>query len=295
MRFLLSTWRSEYPFIDRFASIDGRKYHYIDEGEGEQPIVCVHGNPTWSFYYRRLVAGLRSEARVLAVDHIGCGLSEKPRDYPYNLAQHTANLVEWLDKLDIQNGLLVVHDWGGAIGLGAAVARPDRIAKLLILNTAAFPPPYVPLRIAALRFPWMGSFAIRYLNGFAWPATFMTMHRHRLSENAKSGLLAPYLSAETRWAIDGFVKDIPLSRSHPTYQVLQTLESRLATLADKPTRIVWGMKDWCFRPQCKDRLLEHLPNASQRLLQDVGHYVMEDAPDEVLEETRLLLHQRSGK
>ncbi len=140
----MADWRSLYPFADHACDIGGYRYHFVDEGSGEQPIVCVHGNPTWSFYYRRIVSEFRNSQRVLAVDHIGCGLSDKPQRYPYTLQQHTQNLIQWLDHLDLEQVVMVVHDWGGAIGLGAALARPERIAKLLILNTGAFPPPYVP-------------------------------------------------------------------------------------------------------------------------------------------------------
>ncbi len=105
---------------------------------------------------------------MIAIDHIGCGWSDKPQSYPYTLAQHTANLVQFIDELDLKELVLVVHDWGGAIGLGAAVQRPDKFAKILVLNTAAFPPPYIPLRIAACRWPWIGTAAMRYGNLFAW-------------------------------------------------------------------------------------------------------------------------------
>lgn len=285
-------WRAEYPFHDRFQNIDGKKYHYVEVGEGEQTVVCVHGNPTWSFYYRSLLTGLKNEARVLAVDHIGCGLSEKPRDYPYTLRQHTDNLIAWLDAMDLRRVVMVVHDWGGAIGLGAAVARPDRVSKLLILNTAAFPPPYIPWRIAACRFPILGSIGIRYFNVFARAATRMTLHRlASLSPTAKAGLLAPYSSIEHRTAIDAFVQDIPMKRSHPTYATLEQLEKDLPKLAHLPIRLVWGMQDWCFRPECLTRFQKYFPQASVRKLEDVGHYVMEEAPSEVLEEMRLLLQQ----
>ncbi len=250
----MQNWRSEYPFTSRYALIDGRQYHYIDEGQGSSPIVCVHGNPTWSFYYRSLVSGLRDQYRVMAVDHLGCGLSEKPQRYDYSLSRHIGNLVQWIDQLDLHHITLVVHDWGGAIGMGAAIARPQRISKLMILNTAAFPPPYVPLRIAACRIPVLGSWMIRYLNAFAYPATFMAIDRlPRLSEIAKSGLLAPYDSVKNRIAIDGFVRDIPLTKSHPTYDVLAQIEQSLPVLEPKQISMVWGMKDWCFRPECLER------------------------------------------
>ena len=290
----MSDWRSQYPFQSRFCELDGFRYHYVDEGKGDQPIVCVHGNPTWSFYYRSLVSHFRDHQRILAIDHMGCGLSDKPREYPYHLQQHTSNLIRWLDQLDLQNVVMVVHDWGGAIGLGAAVARSPRIAKLLILNTGAFPPPYVPWRIAACRLPWIGSWAIRYLNAFAGTATFMAIDRlPRLSPEAKAGLLFPYDSPPHRIAIDGFVKDIPLTQKHPTHAILANLERDLPKLQALPTRMVWGMKDWCFRPNCMTRLHQSLPQAQLRELHDVGHYVMEEAAEEVREELAALLAQPS--
>lgn len=286
----MADWRSLYPFADHACDIGGYRYHFVDEGSGEQPIVCVHGNPTWSFYYRRIVSEFRGSQRVLAVDHIGCGLSDKPQRYPYTLQQHTQNLIHWLDHLDLEQVVMVVHDWGGAIGLGAALARPERVAKLLILNTGAFPPPYVPLRIAVCRLPWIGSWAIRSLNAFAGTATFMAIDRlPRLEPDVQAGLLYPYGNAHDRVAIDGFVRDIPLTSKHSTFPVLTQLGVNLHKLQAKPARIVWGMKDWCFRPDCLERFAKALPNAAIRRLTDVGHYVMEEAPEEVLEELSLLL------
>ena len=272
--------------------------HYVDEGptakgnatETAATILAVHGNPTWSFYYRSIVSRFRESARVLAVDPIGCGWSDKPQDYPYTLAQHTSNLVQFLDRLDLRDLILVVHDWGGAIGLGAAVQRPDRFAKILILNTAAFPPPYIPLRIAACRWPWIGTAAMRYGNLFARAAIWMAIDRlPRLSPTARDGLLAPYNSYKNRVAIDRFVHDIPMHPSHPTYAVLEKLEQDLSVLASKPIHFLWGMKDWCFVPPCMERLQRSFPNATRTELSDVGHYVMEEAPDEVEGALRQLL------
>jgi haloalkane dehalogenase len=294
-----SDWRSEYPFVSRWLKLpDEMRMHYIDEGPGASSVVgretatilAVHGNPTWSFYYRSLASRFRSNCRVIAIDHIGCGWSDKPQSYPYTLAQHTANLVQFIDELDLKELVLVVHDWGGAIGLGAAVQRPDKFAKILVLNTAAFPPPYIPLRIAACRWPWIGTAAMRYGNLFALAATWMAIDRlPRLSANARAGLLAPYDSYKNRVAIDRFVHDIPMNRNHPTYEVLEKLERSLPVLASKPTHFVWGMKDWCFVPSCMERLQKSFPNASRTELIDVGHYVMEEAPDEVTQCLRQLI------
>ena len=267
--------------------------HYVDEGPTDgsaASILCVHGNPTWSFYYRSIVARFRETHRVVAVDHVGCGLSDKPQQYKYTLAQHTSNLVRLIDSLDLKNVTLVVHDWGGAIGLGAAVSRTERFRNVMVLNTAAFPPPYVPRRIAACRIPLLGSWAIRYLNAFAQAAITMAIDRlPKLSDNAREGLLVPYDSPKNRVAIDGFVRDIPMTPKHSTWNVLVELERNLPKLSGLPIRFVWGMRDWCFRPECMERMNLAWPNATRRELDDVGHYVMEEASAEVLEELQKLM------
>ncbi len=272
--------------------------HYVDEGpknNSAPTILCVHGNPTWSFYYRSIVSRFSGTYRVVAVDHVGCGLSDKPQRYRYSLTQHTANLIQLIDELNLQQVTLVVHDWGGAIGLGAAVERADRFRKLMVLNTAAFPPTYIPRRIAACRIPFVGSWAIRYLNAFARAAIVMAIDRlPKLSKNARDGLLAPYDSPFNRVAIDGFVRDIPMSPKHPTWNVLMQLERDLQKLSGLPIRFVWGMRDWCFRPECMDRMNLAWPNATRRELKDVGHYVMEEAPTEVLEELEKLVVRQSS-
>ena len=271
--------------------------HYIDEGprDNSSPtILCVHGNPTWSFYYRSIVSRFSGMHRVIAVDHVGCGLSDKPQEYRYSLAHHTTNLVRLIDELNLDQVALVVHDWGGAIGLGAAVQRIDRFHKIMVLNTAAFPPPYIPRRIAACRIPLLGSWAIRYANAFARAAIFMAINRlPRLSSNAREGLLAPYDSPKNRVAIDGFVRDIPMSPKQLTWNVLMQLERDLPKLSGLPIRFVWGMRDWCFRPECMERMNLAWPDATRRELSDVGHYVMEEAPREVLEELQSLLEGKS--
>ena len=292
-------WKRLYAFEPHYLELDASlrdtraesqplRMHYLDAAPSdgrakENPcIVAVHGNPTWSFYYRSIVEHFSKTHRVLAVDHIGCGLSDKPQRYDYCLERHTENLVRLFDALELQRIVLVVHDWGGAIGLGAALKRIDKIAGIVVLNTGAFPPPYVPWRIRACRIPVLGSFAMRYLNAFALAATRMAIDRlPRLDPSVQAGLLAPYDSPSNRVGIDTFVKDIPLSRSHRTYQVLADLERQLPRLGHLPIHCVWGMKDWCFRPECLRRLQKAWPRAIAHELADVGHYVMEEAPSEV--------------
>lgn len=276
------TWRALYPFASHELLLDGVRMHYVDEGAG-RPLVMVHGNPTWSFYWRRLVAHFRTQYRVVAVDHIGCGLSDKPETYPYTLRQHTDNLVAVLDRLALSDATLVVHDWGGAIGLGAAVARPDRFRSFVLFNTGAFPPPYIPWRIRACRIPWLGRWGVRRLNLFARAALRMAVAKpERMTAAVRAGLLAPYDSWEHRVAIDQFVQDIPSSPRHPTWATLEALERALPSLAPRPCQMIWGMRDWCFRPDCLDRLLRSFPQAEAHRFADASHYVVEDAHERII-------------
>lgn len=292
---MAESWRELYPFQSRMYDLEPgrseRRIHYVDEGAGS-PLLMVHGNPTWSFYYRSLVLAFRDRYRTIACDHLGCGLSDKPQDYPYTLAQHTDNLCRLIDALDLRDITLVVHDWGGAIGLGAAVARPERIARMVILNTGAFPPPYIPARILACRTPLVGRIALRGLNLFARAALTMATRRPGgLPEDVREGLLAPYNSWRNRVAIWRFVRDIPVTKRHPTWQTLSKLESHLPRLADRPVQLIWGLGDWCFDTRCLDRFEKIFPRARVRRLPQAGHYLLEDAPDEVAGEIDRFLRE----
>lgn len=275
-------WRSLYPFSSHYLPCGPVRLHYLDEGAGE-PLLFVHGNPTWSFYWRNLVLGFREQNRCLAVDHIGCGLSDKPEDYNYTLAQRIDDLAQLVERLDLTNITLVAHDWGGAIGLGTLLRLRQRFARIVLFNTAAFPPPFVPWRIAACRLPLVGTLAVRGLNVFARAALTLAVEQHdRLTPDVRAGLIAPYDTWAHRVAVDRFVRDIPFSPRHPTWQLLQKIEQQLPSLADMPILLVWGMRDWCFRPECLDRFQKHWPHAEAHRLADCGHYVVEDAHQRIV-------------
>jgi haloalkane dehalogenase len=273
-------WKSLYPFASHEMRLEGLKYHYLDEGAGP-PLLFVHGNPTWSFYWRNLILGLREQYRCVAVDHIGCGLSDKPQDYRYTLSQHIANLKSLVETLDLRDATLVAHDWGGAIGLGTVLELPERFSRIVLFNTGAFPPPFIPWRIGICKTPVFGDIALRGLNGFARLALKMAVEKP-LPREVKAGLIAPYDSWAHRIATLRFVQDIALSPRHPTWQVLERIEVGLPSLANRPIQLIWGMKDWCFRPECLERFLKHWPNAQAHRLEDAGHYVVEDAKEEIL-------------
>ncbi len=277
-----NSWRALYPFASRTFELDGLHYHYLDEGAGE-PLLMVHGNPTWSFYWRRLVQAFSPRYRCVVPDHIGCGLSSKPQHYNYTLAQHVANLSRLIEKLDLRNITLLAHDWGGAIGMGAAVAMPERFARFALFNTGAFRSQRMPWRIAAGRIPVVGQLAIRGLNAFARAAlTMASCRRGGLSADVAAGLIAPYDSWAHRVAVHQFVVDIPMNERHRSYSTLLKIEQGLSQFQQHPVLLAWGMRDWCFTPAFMHRFVEFFPQAEVLELPEAGHYVIEDAPDEVI-------------
>jgi pimeloyl-ACP methyl ester carboxylesterase len=292
-------WRRLYPFESNFFDADGARLHFIDQGprDAGQTLVLVHGNPTWSFYWRDLVTAFRGRYRVVAPDHIGCGLSDKPQDYPYTLAQHVANLTALIEQLDLQHITVVGHDWGGAIGLGAAENVSERVDRIALLNTAGFRAPRIPLRIRICRTPLLGPLAVRGFNGFSRAALRMATTRPRqLTAQIKAGYLAPYDSWKNRVAVQRFVEDIPIRANHPSYATLERIEENLSMFRGRPIALIWGMRDWCFTPWFLDRFREHFPEARVHAFEDAGHWVVEDATERVIEAiTELLAVPTSGE
>ena len=279
-------WRRLYPWPPHYAEVSGgARMHFIDVGHGP-PVVMVHGNPTWSFMFRDLVRTLAEAGRrAIAPDHVGCGLSDKPQHYPYRLDTHIANLDRLLfDHLGLESCDLVLHDWGGAIGMGVAVRRPERIRRIVLMNTAAFFLPRCPVLIRLARSPGIGEAAVRGLNLFARGALRLAaVSGTKLPPEVRAGFLAPYGSYADRVAILAFVRDIPLSPHHPTRAVLDDIERRLPALASKPVLLCWGMKDFVFTPMFLERWREIWPHAGVVTLDNAGHYLLEDAGPEVID------------
>lgn len=272
-----------YPFQGKELSLGNERMHYLDEGNGE-PVLMLHGNPTWSFFYRNLVRDLSVAGfRCLAPDHIGCGFSSKPQNYRYELAQHIENLEALVEHLDLKEVTLVVHDWGGAIGMGFATRHVKKIKRIVVLNTAAFLSSRIPWRINICRIPGFGAAVIRGMNGFAWPATFMaTKKKGGLAPEVARGYLRPYGNWHDRIATLRFVQDIPMSPGHPSYETLAEIESRLGEFRDTPVLICWGGKDFCFNDEFLRRWQKEFPQATTHRFAEAGHYLLEDAYDEVL-------------
>jgi len=276
---MLAQALAEYPFQPRFFDLDGHRLAYLDEGGG-LPVVMIHGNPSWSYLYRNLVSGLRDRFRCIVPDHLGCGFSDKPQAYPYRLANHIDNLERLLDHLGVTLCTLVVHDWGGAIGMGWAGRHPERVAGVVVLNTAAFRSPRLPLRIAVCRWPLLGPLLVRGLNGFARAATVMAVTRPMRPEVAR-GFLAPYDNWRHRVAVLRFVQDIPMNEAHPSWSTLTTVEAGLDRLRACPLLLCWGGRDFCFNDQFYDEWRRRFPGAEAHYFATANHYVLEDALDEI--------------
>ena len=278
----LDSYKDLYPFASLYFDLSPHKLHYIDEGEGEI-LLFLHGNPTWSFYYRSLIKSFKSNYRCIAPDHIGCGYSDKPQCYNYTLSSHIDNLEKLVNYLDLKKITLVMHDWGGAIGMGLAVRRPELMKRLVIFNTASFLSTDVPLRIVLCKIPVIGTIAIQYLNLFVKGVlAFGLKRRKALPKNVRAGYLAPYDTFDNRIANLKFVQDIPLKSTVPSYPVMLQIEKNLEQFSDLPILIIWGNEDFCFSNTFLKKWREVFPNAEVHELPNAGHLVVEDASDEVI-------------
>ena len=290
-------WGHLYPFRSHFLDRDGLAYHYLDEGAGP-PVLMVHGNPTWSFYFRTLVQGLSAHHRCVVPDHIGCGLSAKPGadGYGYRLDDRVDDLARLCDHLALTGPvILVVHDWGGMIGLAWALRDPSRLAGLVVLNTAGFLPPAgkpIPRRLRLLRnLPAVAAPAVLGLNLFARAAIWMAPRR-RLPVAVRRGLLAPYDRPGHRLATLRFVQDIPLTPADPSYATVRRVDAQLGRLAHVPVLVCWGRHDFVFDLDYLAEWRRRFPEAEVHILADAGHYLLEDAPGDVLDRIHAFLSRQ---
>jgi cis-3-alkyl-4-acyloxetan-2-one decarboxylase len=283
-----------YPFHGRYLDRPGGRLHFLDEGSGP-PVVMLHGNPTWSFYYRNLVTALRPEYRCIVPDHLGCGRSDKPTpdQYDFSLKSRIDDLEALLDSLALtQNITLVVHDWGGMIGLGYAARHPDRIGRIIALNTGCG---HLP---KSKGFPWslwlgrntaLGKWLILHRNTFCEKAADWCVTRNPLAPEVRAGLLEPYDTPAHRYAVWKFVQTIPLKPSEPGHDIVTHVEATLSKFSSVPTLLLWGLKDFVFDKHFLADWQRHFPHAETRTWPDCGHYILEDATAEVIAEIQSFL------
>ena len=286
----------DYPYQPkRFDRGNGITLSYLDEGPADAPpVLMLHGNPSWSYYWRHLVAGLRDGYRCIVPDHVGMGLSDKPADtdYRYTLQSRVDDLDRLVDSLGLQSKItLVVHDWGGMVGFAWALRHPARIARLVILNTASFPLPKskrLPWQIAVGRVPLLGAILIRGFNFFARGAADLGVLRP-IPAASRKALLAPYDSWNHRRAVHRFVQDIPLRPGDAAWDLVQQAERQLPSYRGLPALIGWGLQDFVFDQDFLAHFVRDLPGATQLIYGDAGHYVLEDKHEELVPAIRQFL------
>jgi haloalkane dehalogenase len=287
-----------YPFSGNHLEIRGHRMHYLDEGPRDAPpVLMLHGNPTWSFYYRNLVIALRGHFRCIVPDHIGCGLSDKPDDerYDYRLESRIEDIRMLLGHLDLEMPLtLVVHDWGGMIGFAWAVGNPDRVARMVVLNSAAFPLPEdkrMPAALSLVRGTAIGAFLVRHFNAFSGIAARVAFKKP-VSKEIRQAYTLPYDSPANRIATLKFVQDIPLGENDPGFNILINTAKHLHLLNNKPCLVAWGEKDFVFDEPFLNKWLEYFPKAEINRFPDCGHYVLEDGGPALIDTIREFIEIR---
>ncbi len=273
----------DYQFETRsFVHPDGLAQSYLDVGPRDGEVVLMlHGNPSWSFYWRKLVTALSDRYRCIVPDHIGMGMSDKPDDahYKYTLQTRVDDLEALLAHAGIHGPVtLAVHDWGGMIGFGWALANSSRVRRLVILNTAAFPLPAgktMPARLSMGRDSKLGGYLIRRFNLFARGAAWMGTKRH-LPKDVRAAYSAPYDGWANAISTLRFMQDIPLSPEDPAWSLVERAARKLSSYADRPAFIGWGLRDFVFDRHFLAVFELALPNAEKHVYADAGHYVLED-------------------
>ena len=286
----------DYPFDPKaFTHPSGLRQSYLDEGPRDgEVVVMLHGNPSWSFYWRKLVLGLRDRYRCIVPDHIGMGLSEKPGDdqYEYTLQSRVDDLDRLLDSLNLGDDItLAVHDWGGMIGFGWALKHSARVKRIVILNTASFtlpPAKAMPWQLKLGRDSLLGAGLIRGFNAFADGATRFGVI-NKMPPDVRAAYNAPYDSWTNRISTLRFVQDIPLSPADRAWSLVEAAGKKLHEYADRPVFIGWGLKDFVFDKHFLKVFETQLPNAEKLVFADAGHYVLEDKAEVLVPAIRKFL------
>lgn len=279
----------DYPFKSHYATVKDLRIHYLDEGpRTADPLVMLHGNPSWSFYYRKLVAALAENYRCIVPDHVGMGLSDKPGAdvYDFGLDRRVDDLEALLDKLALGDNItLVVHDWGGMIGMAWASRFPDRVKRLVILNTAAFHLPagrQIPWQLKLSRLPVVNALLNQGFNAFARGAVKYCVTRKAMPADVAAAYLAPYDSWANRLAVRKFVEVIPLEEGDDGFATVDAVDKNLQQFADVPMLICWGMQDFVFDRYFLEEWERRFPDAQVHRFEDAGHYILEDAAEDVI-------------
>jgi pimeloyl-ACP methyl ester carboxylesterase len=277
------TFGGTWPFEPRWLETDHVHLHYVDEGPRDgDPVLMLHGVPTWSYLYRRFIAALAERGyRAIAYDQLGFGRSDKPGSTAeYSLERWIRHLDALVDELELEKLTLVLHDWGGPVGLGWAVDHVERVKRLVLFNTGtgAVDEGAPPLPYALVRAPVLGDFLTRGANAFRLALLFAS----DLDENAKAAYSKPHPSWKTRAGLAKAPRMLPFDAGNPSREIVTHTVDELGRLYAKPKLIMWGMKDRVLGPAILKNLRERLGQAEVRELEEASHFVQEDVPDRAL-------------
>ena len=279
------TFEGTFPFAPHYHTIDGVDIHFVDEGGGE-PVVMVHGDPTWGYLYRNFIPILSQRRRCVVPDQMGMGKSANPQERSlYRLQQHRANLEALLLHLDLHDITLVLHDWGGPVGLGVATRHPERIKRLVLMNTWAFAPwPGGPFpRLLELIRSERGEAFVLQKNGYLEPALRgTTYHSEQLTETVMEAYRAPFPTPESRLALLCWSRDIPVQETDVSYAEMKRIEQGLSQFSSIPILLVWGMKDPVLSASVLHHWQQLYPHAVTHEIEDASHFLQEDAPERIV-------------
>ncbi|MCH9812708.1 MAG: alpha/beta fold hydrolase [Epsilonproteobacteria bacterium] len=270
-----------FPYKSHYLTLEnGAKIHYVDEGKGPL-LLLLHGNPTWSFLYRDIIKALKSDFRLIAPDYPGFGLSTAPKDYDFSAASHAKSMQEFVKKLDLKEITMMVQDWGGPIGFSLALNSPDRFKGFVIANTWAWPLERLGQKgFSLLMGGYFGEFISWGCNGIVRFFMFKGVSK-TLSEDILAMYHAPFENREDRQQTHIFPAQLRGAKPF-----LQEIYKGLPTLADKPALIVWGEEDFAFQTPERQRFETLFTNHKTILLKEAGHFVQEDAPQEIADAIR---------
>lgn len=268
---------SEYPFTSNYFDTNGYKLHYIDEGQGET-VLFVHGTPSWSFDFRNIIRKLKTDFRCVAIDHIGFGLSDKPEHYNYSTQNHSKTLEKFVLEKKLDNLTLVVHDFGGSIGLNFAIQHPEKVKNLVVLNSWLWSskddPDFIKLS-KILKSPLL-PFLYRHLNfspKFILPKSFGD---NKLSKQQLKQYTKPFASKSERNGALAFAKSLLNDQDW-----FQELWDKRQAISDKPILFIWGMKDPVIKPHYLDKFQRGFTRSKTVQLETCGHFPQEEQSEKV--------------
>ncbi|MFN3341837.1 MAG: alpha/beta fold hydrolase [Flavobacteriales bacterium] len=281
--------KMEYPFEPHYLQIGTHKLHYIDEGKGPV-LLFVHGTPSWSFDFRKIITHFSRTHRCIAIDHLGFGKSDKAPDYPYSTRQHSENLKLLITKLNLSNIHFVVHDFGGPIALNYALDHPENTGSVTILNSwlwdSSADPDFIKLK-KILKSPLLPFLYLR-LNlsaRFILPGSF---GKRKLSKHISKQYTLPFPEKNQRYGPLAFARSLLNDQ-----QWFGTLWEKRETLQSKPILLIWGMRDKVVRPHHLERFQQGFPQATTCSIEDAGHFPQEEYPETVIEQLEKFLAANS--